>query len=190
MAYNQDNDYLMIVKVDNQCNIKLININQCNYVNSLADNLKSSSSSSPSPSSSSCSLTPSKQLDNKQCELINLIRSQLKLWINSLGVQSAEAQNLKEPITCHTRFIQGSFRSNSPLKHNDSIYFLVHHQSVNHQPSTTITNNDNSSDENNRIQLNAIGLIRVGFRNLFLQQSEQLVNVNRCFSILGKSNFR
>ncbi|XP_015783367.1 alpha-tubulin N-acetyltransferase 1 [Tetranychus urticae] len=169
MAYHHDN--YLIVRVDNQSNVNIIDNNSC---------ISNISLSTLSSSSTSLDQKNPESTDSSS-ELIEAIRQELKSWIDTLGVQSAEAQNLKEPITCHTRFIQGSFRQNSPFKHKDFIYFLVQYNSNSNQ-----LKNDSLNTHSNQqtLQLTANGLIRVGFRNLFLQRGEKLVNVERCFSVL------
>ena len=162
---NHHDNYL-IVRVDNQSNVNIVDNNSCISNISLST---LSSSSTPLDQKN-----PESTDFNVNSELIEAIQQKLKSWIDTLGVQSAEAQNLKEPITCHTRFIQGSFRQNSPFKHKDFIYFLVHYNSNSNQLKNDSLNT-HSNQQN--LQLTANGLIRVGFRNLFLQRGEKLVSV-------------
>jgi len=95
-----------------------------------------------------------------------------KEWVDLLGKRSAEAQFLKEPITCSSKFING--KSHSPFQHKDRIYLLI-------QINDKKKNGGKELDDG----LQPIGLLRVGRRNLFFEDDGQLVNINQCFSVLG-----
>lgn len=105
-----------------------------------------------------------------ECSLLQSIRNKLPQWIDDLGIKSANAQNLREPITSYSKFVRGSFRPYSPNKHSDSIFFLV----------------KLTSKIGDLIDPLALGFVRVGKRNLFLENQGELINAPECFSILGK----
>ncbi|XP_074605159.1 alpha-tubulin N-acetyltransferase-like [Brevipalpus obovatus] len=120
------------------------------------------------PSAKRSTIGPTDSMGSFGSSLLQSIRSKLPQWIDDLGIGSANAQNLKEPITSYSKFIRGSFRPYSPNKHSDSIFFLV----------------KLTSKIGDLIDPLALGFVRVGKRNLFLENQGQLINIPECFSIL------
>lgn len=101
--------------------------------------------------------------------LASITEQLLCTWIDMMGLESAEAQNLKIPVTTFDKFRRGSSSAYSPIKHDDQIYLLVGVESS--QP----------------LSVQPLGFIRVGRRSLYLTLPDidsELKKMDSVFSAL------
>ena len=112
-----------------------------------------------------------------------------KQWINELGAKSAVSQKFKEPITSISKFIL------DPLKvyptaypKEDYIFLLISVDCQKNLKSHTACSSGSNSGDSNESELTVepIGFIRVGDRKLYFAKDDNMVEVDRCFSVLGK----
>lgn len=106
--------------------------------------------------------------------ILQEIRGNVDRWVDEIGRESADAQNLKLPITTAEKLKQKAPGHDSPDKFNDYLYLLLKTATSPLLGST----------------LQPIGFIRVGDRSLFLVKPDtsggtgRLVHVDPCFCAL------
>lgn len=103
-----------------------------------------------------------------------VVAESLESWIDTLGIESANFQGLKSPITSTCILKNGSLRINSPIKFCDWTYLLVSMKKAN-------------TDDSMYSMVNPIGFLRFGHRSLFLSDpsvNKILVRVNEAICAL------
>lgn len=105
--------------------------------------------------------------DGSYEDLAASVRSQFIEWIDTLGQESAVAQNLKQPITCWEKIRPDGPKAYSPVKIVDWIYLIVEN----------ICTSDGTIFEPN-------AFLRFGCRSLFLEREGQLVKRESTFCAL------
>lgn len=88
------------------------------------------------------------------------IRNNLPRWLDKLGQESAAAQQLKTPITSYEKFTENQV--------GDRVYLLIGMR----------------KEDEGEISLDAMGLLRVGPRDLYMQDACCLRKVKNCRCVL------
>ena len=113
-------------------------------------------------------------------ELVDLICSCLQdnfeSWMDVLGKESADAQNLKQPITSSETLKNGGLKPASPVKYEDDIFLIVTYQNILDMKSR--------KNLNQNANIKPVAFLRMGKRTLFLQDEGQLTRVNDCLAAL------
>lgn len=113
------------------------------------------------------------------------IKDSIETWIDTLGIESASAQGLKQPITSSNILKNGSIRIHSPVKFCDWIYLLLSIDDEN-ENEDEITKSKCNIKKSKKI-FNPIGFLRFGHRSLFLSDpsvNKILVRVNNVICAL------
>lgn len=94
------------------------------------------------------------------------VRQHFIQWIDTLGQESAIAQNLKQPITCWEKIRPDGAKAYSPVKIVDWIYLIIEQK------------------DGTEVSYDPISFLRFGSRSLFLEKEGQLVRQDTTFCAL------
>ena len=114
--------------------------------------------------------------------LYDSLECNFESWMDCLGKESAEAQNLKQPITSSQILKNGALKPTSPNKFTDDVFVVLsvrrRSQTSNHMK--TRTRNESSPLS----EVEPLAFLRMGKRPLFLSTEEQLVLVDDSLAAL------
>lgn len=108
-------------------------------------------------SKESWNISPTTSIPANVENICTILDKYFQTWIDELGIESAEAQQLKQPITTSETLRNGGLKPASPVKYNDTLYLLI-------------------TEEPGGI-INPVAFLRIGKRCLYFDHDGQLEQV-------------